>query len=301
MRVVLCRVLCFASLGLALVGGTRASARDHPKLPPGTEDTVRTRASDPRLFEKLRSSQWVLAAWLDSMEVAECDPAAFKPGHLGCQRFEIEPSSVAPAVVQRLLRLLPRCIWTRPAPRTALDCGLQLRGPTAWVDIGINVDSMSLTVFTAGDAPARGSPRPELASELAWVAVNIPVHQARSRLKVDLLTQRWSSAMTASLGSPCDKSDQAEDGEFVYYEEPPVPIRQPAPVSPVGPAIQGSRKVVLHALVRKDGRVCTVKVIRGNPLLAAAAIDAVREWEWKPAQSNNKPVAVWVEVPIDVP
>lgn len=304
--IALCRALCLAFLGLALLGGTRASARDHPKLPPGTEDTVRTRASDPRLFEKLRSSQWVLAAWLDSMDVAGCDPAAFKPGHLGCHRFEIEPMSVAPAVVQRLLQLLPRCTWTRPAPRTGLDCGVQFRGPTAWVDLGINVDSMSLTLFVAGDAPVKGSPPSELTSELAWVAANIPAHDARSRSKVDSMIQRWSSAMIASVGTECDKSDPKggetdTGGEFVYYEDPPVPIRQTAPMAPPGSAIQGSRKVILHVLVQKDGRVCSVKVIRGNPLLAIAAIDAVRDWEWKPAQSNNKPVAVWVEVPIDVP
>jgi protein TonB len=52
-------------------------------------------------------------------------------------------------------------------------------------------------------------------------------------------------------------------------------------------------------LVGKDGRVKNVKVIRGVTGLNDAAVDAIRRWVFKPALSNNKPVAVWVEVPID--
>jgi protein TonB len=34
------------------------------------------------------------------------------------------------------------------------------------------------------------------------------------------------------------------------------------------------------------------------PVLDDAAIKAVRQWVFKPALSNNKPVAVWVAVPV---
>jgi len=42
-----------------------------------------------------------------------------------------------------------------------------------------------------------------------------------------------------------------------------------------------------------------VKVIKGVTGLDAAAVDAVKKWVFKPALSNNKPIAVWVEVPMD--
>ena len=61
--------------------------------------------------------------------------------------------------------------------------------------------------------------------------------------------------------------------------------------------IQG--KVTLHVLVGKDGRVKNVKVIKGVTGLNEAAVDAIKKWVFKPALSNNKPVAVWVEVPMD--
>lgn len=58
-------------------------------------------------------------------------------------------------------------------------------------------------------------------------------------------------------------------------------------------------RVILHVLVGKGGRACSAKVLRGDPTLAQSAVEAVKKWVWKPALSNQKPVAVWVEVPFD--
>jgi TonB family protein len=38
--------------------------------------------------------------------------------------------------------------------------------------------------------------------------------------------------------------------------------------------------------------------MKGIQMLDAAAVAAVRQWVFKPALSNNKPVAVWVAVPV---
>jgi TonB family protein len=39
-------------------------------------------------------------------------------------------------------------------------------------------------------------------------------------------------------------------------------------------------------------------VVKGLPMLDASAVTAVKQWIFKPALSNNKPVAVWVAVPV---
>ena len=94
--------------------------------------------------------------------------------------------------------------------------------------------------------------------------------------------------------------DLPNQGEFVYYEDEPVPVTTVQPVYPEfarEAQIQG--KVVLHVLVGKDGRVKNVKVSKGVTGLNESAMEAVRRWVFKPALSNNKPVAVWVEVPVD--
>ena len=56
--------------------------------------------------------------------------------------------------------------------------------------------------------------------------------------------------------------------------------------------------VMVQALVGKDGRVKDTRVVKSIPMLDASALTAVKQWVFKPALSNNKPVAVWVAVPV---
>jgi protein TonB len=100
---------------------------------------------------------------------------------------------------------------------------------------------------------------------------------------------------------PPAKTEEAES-EFVYYEDAPEPVTRVLPVYPEfarEARIEG--KVVLHVLVGKDGRVKRVNVIRSVAGLDEAAMYAVKHWVFKPALSNKKPVAVWVEVPVEFP
>jgi periplasmic protein TonB len=50
--------------------------------------------------------------------------------------------------------------------------------------------------------------------------------------------------------------------------------------------------VVLMAVIGKDGSVQDVRVESGLPLLAQAAIDAVRQWRYRPYLLNGEPVEV---------
>jgi len=54
--------------------------------------------------------------------------------------------------------------------------------------------------------------------------------------------------------------------------------------------IQGA--VVLQALIGKDGTVTNLRVISGHPMLTNAALDAVKEWRYKPYYLNGEPVEV---------
>jgi periplasmic protein TonB len=51
----------------------------------------------------------------------------------------------------------------------------------------------------------------------------------------------------------------------------------------------GGGVVVMSALIGTDGRVKTVKATSGNPLLALSAMDAVRQWRYKPYVENGAP------------
>jgi protein TonB len=51
-------------------------------------------------------------------------------------------------------------------------------------------------------------------------------------------------------------------------------------------------EVKLYAIISIDGAIRSLEVERGNPLLVQAALDAVREWRYHPAQLNGQKVEV---------
>ncbi len=61
--------------------------------------------------------------------------------------------------------------------------------------------------------------------------------------------------------------------------------------------IQGS--VVLKALISKNGRIENLQVVRGHPMLTAAAIQAVKQWQYKPYILNGQPVEVETSVTVN--
>ena len=58
--------------------------------------------------------------------------------------------------------------------------------------------------------------------------------------------------------------------------------------------IQG--QVVLHAVISKDGSIENLTLVSGHPMLAPAAIEAVKQWKYKPYLLNGEPVEVDTEV-----
>ena len=67
---------------------------------------------------------------------------------------------------------------------------------------------------------------------------------------------------------------------------------------PMAKAMRISGVVHLTGVIGKDGRIEHLQLISGHPMLAQAAIDAVRQWIYKPTLLNGEPVEVIA--PIDV-
>ena len=61
--------------------------------------------------------------------------------------------------------------------------------------------------------------------------------------------------------------------------------------------VQGS--VVLAAVIGKDGTIQNLHVISGHPLLTQAALDAVKQWRYKPYILNGEPVEVDTQVTVN--
>src|SRR5712664_880106 len=61
--------------------------------------------------------------------------------------------------------------------------------------------------------------------------------------------------------------------------------------------IQGH--VILQAEISKDGTIQNLQLISGHPMLAPAAIEAVKQWRDKPYLLNGEPVAVETQVDVN--
>jgi protein TonB len=61
--------------------------------------------------------------------------------------------------------------------------------------------------------------------------------------------------------------------------------------------IQGS--VVLQAEISKNGTIENLHVLSGHPMLAPAALDAVKQWRYKPYILNGEPVEVETQVTVN--
>ena len=73
-------------------------------------------------------------------------------------------------------------------------------------------------------------------------------------------------------------------------------------VTPVYPPLARQTRISgtvrLHALIAKDGTVQQLEVMSGHPLLVQAALDAVKQWRYRPTLLNGEPVEV--DTTIDV-
>jgi protein TonB len=77
-------------------------------------------------------------------------------------------------------------------------------------------------------------------------------------------------------------------------------IAQPHPLYPPlakQARIQGI--VELNAVIGKDGTVQNLSVVKGHPLLVQAALDAVKQWRYKPTLLNGEPVEVQTTIDVN--
>jgi TonB family protein len=114
-----------------------------------------------------------------------------------------------------------------------------------------------------------------------------------------------ASAPPASQSQPPDASAPAASNPSPAPTPPPDStrlelIKKVKPDYPPAAApdkLQG--QVIVRIVVNEAGDVDSAEVISGNPVLAAAAVDAVKQWKFKPFIKNGQPVKAAVKLPFD--
>jgi len=77
----------------------------------------------------------------------------------------------------------------------------------------------------------------------------------------------------------------------IHYVQPRYPL--------TAKLIHLTGTVQLRAIIGTDGLVQNLQVVSGNPILAKAAIDAVRQWRYQPTRLSGEPVEVETVITVE--
>ena len=77
-------------------------------------------------------------------------------------------------------------------------------------------------------------------------------------------------------------------------------LKSEKPIYPSRAQEQGIQgQVWLKLLISEAGDIENIEIVSGDPILAPAAVDAVKKWRFKPFMKNGKPVKVSTKIPLD--
>jgi len=114
--------------------------------------------------------------------------------------------------------------------------------------------------------------------------VAAPAHQSKS-------ATAGTAVASGPASAPVHLSSSAADSLLVTRVDPVYP--------PLAQKMHVVGLVVLDATIGKDGSITSVKLLRGEPILARAALDAVRQWKYHPYSVNGQAVEVRTEINVN--
>jgi protein TonB len=85
-------------------------------------------------------------------------------------------------------------------------------------------------------------------------------------------------------------SEGVEQAQLITRIEPPYPV--------LAKETRTQGTVFLHAIISREGRITSLEVVSGHPLLVRAALDAVRQWRYRPTLLNGEPVEVETSITV---
>jgi protein TonB len=150
--------------------------------------------------------------------------------------------------------------------------------------------------------PARSAAKRTASRSAVATPAARPVEPPRA---LDLSTTATPVAAVAPIAPvvptrPEPDIDVGQAFEVTQVDVRPVITRQTYPQPPAGAFTGGQPEVVVvRVLVSRTGRATEVRVVRGSKASGEfdkAAVSAVREWSFTPAQRRSKAVSCWMHV-----
>ncbi|MFZ3210773.1 MAG: energy transducer TonB, partial [Terriglobales bacterium] len=117
------------------------------------------------------------------------------------------------------------------------------------------------------------------------------------------------AAAAGTVGTPPVQKAAATAPEVSVPAPKPAQIPQVTPgvlisrvnpqYPPVARAARVQGAVVMHAVIGTDGTIQQLRIISGNPLLVNAAMEAAKQWRYRPYLLDGKPVEGETDISIN--
>jgi TonB family protein len=110
----------------------------------------------------------------------------------------------------------------------------------------------------------------------------------------------WVQKTLAAKKAKAERSTAASmEGGFPKRIRIGSQIQEANLINRVAPAASGRQgEVVLGAVIDAEGSVKEISVLKGDPMLIKPAIDAVKQWKYRPTLLNGRPVEVSTEITV---
>jgi TonB family protein len=161
-----------------------------------------------------------------------------------------------------------------PAPKQPAKAGASRRIYAEAEGEGARVGEHSILV----NAPEPGNPP---------FIVNLP-SDAVSASSTVAVSARRSMQVPPRAGLGGARSERVIIGRLISHGEPFYPVEARYR------HLEGA--VEVHATIGRTGQVIAVRAVNGAPLLASAAMTAIREWRYEPTFIDGDPVETQAEI-----
>jgi len=91
--------------------------------------------------------------------------------------------------------------------------------------------------------------------------------------------------------TPPPRISRMMEGNLIYRPQPVYP--------PLARSARVQGPVLLRAIISREGTIENLQVLSGHPMLVHAALDAVRQWRYRPYMLNGEPVEVETQVTVN--
>ena len=211
--------------------------------------------------------------------------------------------AAAASLVCGLLLFAAWQLWSRRSPAPVAQREIKI---VRYTDLGVPPSiakpaapqlNIAKAVAAAAPPPSIGVPEPvpDVQAPQQTIATVSEMAEALAPVSMSDLNLGGGDSLVVNV----DIDTRPAPDAFVAVEKDPVRIRIDAPIYPdVARSAGVEGTVIVRVLVGKDGRIEDALIVDGIPMLNEAALVCARTAVFQPALLQNRPIEVWVLMPV---